>query len=212
MVDDREPHERLKEAREKAGIPSARAAALRFGWKLSSYAAHENGSRAFDSDDARRYGRALRVSPEWLLLGVASSDGDAVPIVGIAGAAPMGAIRYEDPGRLGDAPMPPGGSERTVAVEVRGDSARGIAEDGWLVYYDDRRDPPTEDLYGEVCVIGLADEDHAVLKKLMRGRKKNHFDLESVSSAPTMYDQRVAWAAPVIAIVPRRQARRLIRR
>ena len=106
--------------------------------------------------------------------------------------------------------MTAGISPESVAVEVRGDSMRGIAEDGWLVYYDNRRDPPTDDLIGEICVVGLTNGE-VLIKKLIRGRKKNHFDLES-AAAPTMHDVKVEWAAPVISIVPRRSARRAERR
>src|SRR5579871_483285 len=58
-----------------------------------------------------------------------------VPVVGIAGANPDGSVLFaESQGELGVAPMPPGGGTRTVAVEVRGDSMRGFAENGWWVY------------------------------------------------------------------------------
>jgi hypothetical protein len=131
-----------------------------------------------------------------------------VPVVGLAGAAADGAVMYaEGDGWLGEVSMPPGGSDKTVALEVRGSSMRGIAEDGWFVYYDERRDPPTEDLLGQICVVGLAD-GRILVKKLIRGRRKRHFDLES-AAAPTLYDQRVDWAAEVKAIVPRSVALRL---
>lgn len=133
------------------------------------------------------------------LLGEEGTTG-TVPVAGIAGANPDGSIAYMDAGELGDAPMPPNGTARTVAVEVRGDSMRGIAENGWWVYYDDRRDPPTDDLLGRICVVGLAD-GRTLIKRLIRGRKRKHFDLESYA-APTLYDARVVWAAPVTAIIP----------
>lgn len=62
-------HERLRNARIKAGYKSARRAALRFGWSVSTYAAHENGQNRFDAESARAYGRAFSVSPGWLLTG-----------------------------------------------------------------------------------------------------------------------------------------------
>lgn len=125
---------------------------------------------------------------------------DGVPIIGIAGADPEGAVRFEE-APLGEAPGIPNGTPTTVALEVRGHSMRGIAENNWLVYYDDRRDPPTEDLLGRLCVVGLAD-GRVLVKTLLHGRKKKHFDLESYA-APTLRDARVEWAAVVTAIVPR---------
>lgn len=127
---------------------------------------------------------------------------DSVPIVGLGGAGPDGSVAFADPGgHLGEAPIPPDSTAQTVAIEVRGDSMRGIADNGWLVYYDDRRDPPTDDLAGHLCVVGLTD-GRILIKKMFRGRKRRHFDLESVG-APTIHDARVEWAARVTAIVPR---------
>lgn len=97
--------------------------------------------------------------------------------------------------------MPRGGTEETVAVEVRGGSLGG-AFDGWLIYYDERREPPTDDLLGMLCVIGLS-SGQVVVKQLMRGRIPNHFDLFSGSGAEMpMTDQAVAWAARVTGIMP----------
>jgi phage repressor protein C with HTH and peptisase S24 domain len=59
---------RLTEARKQAGYSSARKAALAFGWKYTTYAGHENGSRGFD-DDVRTYAQRFNVSLEWLMTG-----------------------------------------------------------------------------------------------------------------------------------------------
>jgi SOS-response transcriptional repressor LexA len=127
-----------------------------------------------------------------------------VEIVGIAGAGPDGAVVFSNErGNLGEAPVPHDATEDTVAIEVRGDSMRGIAENGWLVYFDEQRTPPTEDLIGEICVVGLSD-GRVLIKKLLRGRKKKHFDLES-AAAPLIQDARVEWAARVTSILPRRR-------
>lgn len=58
---------RLKEAREKAGFESASDAARSFGWTESAYRHHENGTRGFGPDAAKKYGRAFKVKPGWLL-------------------------------------------------------------------------------------------------------------------------------------------------
>jgi len=59
--------ERLKSARAKAGFDSAADAARAFGWTESAYRHHENGTRGFGPDAAKRYGRAFKVKPGWLL-------------------------------------------------------------------------------------------------------------------------------------------------
>jgi hypothetical protein len=135
----------------------------------------------------------------------------SVPIIGIAGAGADGSIVFsEQEGAYGEAPVPPGGTERTRAVEVRGESMRGIAEDGWLVYYDDRRDPPDSSMIGELCVVGLSD-GRTLIKYLYPGTEAGLFNLESTTEA-TLRNVSIEWAAAVTAIIPRAAARRLIRR
>ncbi len=62
-------HERLKKAREHAGYGSASSAAKALGIAVSTYLSHENDSRDFDADYAKRYARRYNVSAEWLLWG-----------------------------------------------------------------------------------------------------------------------------------------------
>jgi SOS-response transcriptional repressor LexA len=61
--------ERLKAAREGAGFRSARQAAIKNGWTLSTYAAHENGQNEFDPAAAETYAYAFGVGSGWLLTG-----------------------------------------------------------------------------------------------------------------------------------------------
>jgi SOS-response transcriptional repressor LexA len=58
---------RLKQARIDAGFESAADAARAFGWPEPAYRHHENGTRGFGADAARKYGRAFKVTPAWLL-------------------------------------------------------------------------------------------------------------------------------------------------
>lgn len=59
--------ERLRTARERAGFESATEAAQRFGWGEAGYRHHENGTRSFGADAAKKYGRAFKVKAAWLL-------------------------------------------------------------------------------------------------------------------------------------------------
>lgn len=59
--------ERLRQARKEAGYDSAQAAAEAFGWNPAAYRHHENGTRRFGPDAAKKYGRAFKVRPGWLL-------------------------------------------------------------------------------------------------------------------------------------------------
>lgn len=201
-----EAHERLRWARKKAGFKSAAQAARALGVTGTTYTSHENGHRKFDATDAALYGRRFRVEAGWLLTGRgAPSALYSVPVVGYVSAGD-GQVQYaEGHGNFGEAPVPPGGSEKTVAVEVRGDSMRGIADEGWRVYYDDRRDPPNEGHLGRLCVVGLAD-GRVLVKKVYRGREPGLYDLESTNAA-TLHDMPVQWAALVTAIIPEYTAR-----
>jgi phage repressor protein C with HTH and peptisase S24 domain len=123
-----------------------------------------------------------------------------VPIVGYVGAG--GSISFsEGQGPFGDAEMPPKSAPSLVAVTVRGDSMSGMLEDGWTVYYDNRREPPDESHYGKLCIVGLAD-GRVLVKKLYPGRKPGHFDLHSTVS-PALLDQAIDWAARISWIAPK---------
>ena len=65
---------RLREAREKSGYHSAKAAAEAMGVPVATYIQHENGTRGFPASKAARYARFYRVKPEWLLYGKVPAD------------------------------------------------------------------------------------------------------------------------------------------
>ena len=66
-MDERTMAERLRQARIDKGYGSAADAARAFGWAISTFTSHENGTRGFGVDEAKRYGRALGKNPGWLL-------------------------------------------------------------------------------------------------------------------------------------------------
>jgi hypothetical protein len=155
----------------------------------------ENDERELTKSWAIKLAPHLKnTTPEELVFGDRT-----VQIVGYVGAGSEAHHYGNSQGGLGSARMPPGGNERTVAVEIRGDSL-GAPFDGWLIYYDDRREPPTDDLIGQLCVVGLS-SGQVLVKKLMRGRSPGHFDLWSTSGSPLM-EQSVEWAARVQAVMP----------
>lgn len=122
-----------------------------------------------------------------------------VPILGYVGAG--GTVDYSNSqGPFGEAKMPPEGKATTVAVVVRGDSMAGVLEDGSVVYYDNRHEPPTDALFKKLCVVGLTD-GRVLIKRLLPGSQPGLFHLFSVS-APPLLDQSVEWAAKVSFIAP----------
>lgn len=125
----------------------------------------------------------------------------SVPVIGYVGAG--GTIDFTSgQGPFGEAEMPPKGAVPSlVAVLVKGDSMSGVLEDGWTVYYDNRKEPPDENMHGKLCIVGLKDGP-TLIKKLYPGRKPFHFDLHSVN-APALLDQHVEWAARITWIAPK---------
>lgn len=183
----------LTSYRNRAGLSQSALAELA-GTSQPQIQRLEKGTRGLSKNWATKIAKHVRAIPEELMFGDRT-----VPIVGIvaAGTAQFSSETHQS---LGRARMPRGGTEETVAVEVRGDSLGG-AFDGWLIYYDERREPPTEDMLGALCVIGLV-SGQVVVKTLMRGRVDGCFDLFSGAGGAPLTDQSVAWAARVAAIMP----------
>ncbi|HEY8003831.1 MAG TPA: helix-turn-helix transcriptional regulator [Phenylobacterium sp.] len=205
---------RLREARIAKGFDTAAAAADAFGWNRNTYGSNENGNAPFSYRKAKEYAVAFGVRPEWLYDAAGSmlpaADAGFVPIIGKVGANPEGLVLYasgQEPGDL--APIPPGGTEKAVALRVVGHSMRGVADDGALIYFEDQRTAPTPDMLGHVVVVEV-DTDEVLVKRLLRGSRPGRYDLESIAG-PTRQDAKLRWAAHITAIIPPFQARRIIR-
>ncbi len=203
---------RLVWARRNAGFRGPKDVADKFGFNVNNYKAHEAGRNGFGLADAKAYAEAFGVSLAWLQHNEGTWEPDGkpmIPIVGRVGASTDGAIIHDtgDQGSFGQIEAPAGATGGEVAVEVRGHSMGIYAPDGSVIIYDSRRDPPTDDLLGEVCVVGLPD-GRVLLKRLLRGSRKGLFDLESLVGE-TMRDQRVEWAAVVALVVHPRRAKLL---
>ena len=217
---------RLKTVRQECGYASARAAADAFGWNVNSYGSNENGNAPYSFRRAKDYAAAFGVNALWLYDGSPPKHGRSLapsaaqaavlanermaPIIGRVGADPDGIVLLALGQSSGDlAPIPPGGTDKAVALRVVGHSMPGVADDGALIYFEDQRTPPTPDMLGHVVVVET-DTDEVLVKRLLRGSKARHYDLESVAG-PTRRDCRIRWAAHITAIIPPFQARRIIR-
>lgn len=58
--------DRLREARINAGYPSANHASISLGWSVKIYFQHEEGLKSFDLHTAKKYGKAFKVSSDYL--------------------------------------------------------------------------------------------------------------------------------------------------
>ena len=210
-MDDR--FQRLRLARTEQGYETAAAAAEAFGWNRNTYSSNENGNAPFSYRRAKEYAAAFGVRPEWLYdaAGPMRSTGVSglAPIIGRVGANPEGDVLLATGQGSGElAPIPPGGTEKAVALRVSGHSMRGLADDGALIYFEDQRSSPSPDMLGQVVVVET-DTDEVLVKRLLRGSGPGLYDLESVAG-PTRRDARLRWAAHITAIIPPYQARRII--
>lgn len=205
--------ERLIRARTEAGCETAAEGAARAEVKYYTYVQHESGTRGISKDKAERYGRAFGVDPSWLLYGKGRQGRSTevlVPIIGRVGADAEGTVIYSTADETDEmTPPPPGGSAESVALKVVGYSMGEWAPDGSLIYMESQRTPPTPEMIGYPVVVELED-GRVLLKRLLKGSGPGLYDLES-RSGPTIADVRIRWAAEVTAIVPPRQARRIIR-
>jgi hypothetical protein len=191
---------RLAKSRQERGFSDAKSASNYFGWNYTSYSQHERGERGLRRQVAERYAKAFRVSPAWLLTGEGRPKSGVTPIVGYAAAGADSVTFADGQGPFDEVEAPSWANETTVAVRVRGTSL-GLYFDGWLAFYDNRRDPPDAALVGALCVCGLS-RGRVVIKKLRAGSAKGLFHLES-ETEPTLFDERVEWAAEVKEMRPR---------
>jgi hypothetical protein len=67
--------ERLRIARLRAGFETGKDAAIAMGFPVSTYLAHENGSRGYPASKAATYARKFKVPEVWLLYGTGPGPG-----------------------------------------------------------------------------------------------------------------------------------------
>lgn len=195
--------ERLREARKKAGFSSAMAAAKKFGWPTSTYAAHENGQNEFSVDVAEKYARAFKVTASWLL----TDEGDKVRrnvviVEGLVGAGGVIDTSAENtgPDGLDEIEVPYQLPDNAAAYRVAGDSMFPRYDDGDIIIVIKREQPPFELLNFETLVTTI--EGNRYLKRIVPGARKGQFDLESFN-APPMRNVKIRSATEVHSVVRR---------
>jgi transcriptional regulator with XRE-family HTH domain len=195
------PHQRLRWARQQHGsYKTPTEAARAFGWTVSTYLGHENGDRVPSRAAAKRYARAYRVRWEWLLDNEGSAT--AAPVARIVGKVDAGGkVSFYPDEKVRDCQEgPPHVGVATVALEA-GAELRGVAEAGWLYFFDDEERPPGPQIVGKLCVVEIEGGD-TLIRVVQPGRRRGRYDLES-SAGPTLRDQKLAWAGRITWIKPR---------
>lgn len=183
--------DRLRDARLKAGYESAAAASARFGWKPTTYAGHENGSREFSVELAETYGRAFRVAPEWILVGRSSQSEpqpvlDVVPIYNVFASAGHGALPQSEE-IIDHLSFPPGylrhvtkaNPKDLAIIGVKGDSMLPTLKDDDVVMLDRSK---TDLSYDGLFVIRDGG-DALLVKRITRAATKDHVLIKSDNAA-----------------------------
>ena len=93
----------------------------------------------------------------------------------------------------------PENSEDLVACVVRGYNS-GAIQDGWIVYFNDLKLPPTDGLVGKLVMARSAD-GRLMLRTMKRGRKPNTWDLFT-ATGPAELDVELQWAQEVVWVKP----------
>lgn len=185
----------LKILREERNWSQDEAAAA-MGTTRNQYAKLEGGSR--------------RLSDKWIDRAAEAYGIDAGEIVtvrqreiaieGLIGAGSEFVSRDDAQGPLDYVEAPAWAGADTKALQVRGTSL-GKTFDGWIIFYNDIRNPITDDMLGQMCVLGLAD-GRVVVKTPRRGQLKRRFVLDS-NTEPPIYDAEVLWGAIVREMRPK---------
>ena len=160
-----------------------------------------NGHRRLRAEEIAIVADFLGVEPP-RLVGGGRGPGPVpkAPLVGYVGAGAIAHFYADGQGPFDEVPAPDAASGNTVAVQIRGHSL-GALFDNWLVFYDDVRDPPGDDLVGRMCVCGLAD-GRILIKALKRSQNAGLWNLLS-NLEPPIYDVVLNWAAVVREMRPR---------
>lgn len=203
------PGKRLKAARKNSGYLSATDAAESLGLPYATYAAHENGSRAFDIEAAPRYARKFKVTVDWLLTGHGNGPDapSVVPVMGLVGAGGEVSPEYEQVPEDGldqiEVPFPLPGD--MIAFKVVGISMLPRYDDGdvIVVWREQRR--ALETFYGEEAAVRTAG-GHRFLKRILKGA--NGVDLFSFNDNPRTGVQ-IEWIGEIYATIRATQFRRL---
>lgn len=176
---------------------SQEEAAVALGTTRNQYVKLERGLRRLSDKWIDRAAEAYGVDTGEIVKGKRGM----VPIAGYVSAGSEMILFGEGQGSDGEVEAPDGSSDKTLAVEIRGESL-GPFFNGWLVFFDDVRSPVTDDIIGKLCVVGLED-GRVLVKRLVRSRGSSRlFHLYGQFGDPLL-DIAVKWAAQVKTVMPR---------
>lgn len=203
---------RLKSARKDAGFATVGDAATALSVPYPTYAAHENGSRAFDNEAAAFYARRYRVSIDWLLTGKGdrSSRPTTVPVMGYLGAGAEVEPEFEQvpPEGLDQVEIPFTLPDDLIAFIVKGDSMLPFYKEGTTIIVYRQQKRPLEAFFGEDAAVRTSD-GRRFIKTIMRG-DSGSVNLISWNAQP-IEGVRLEWIGEIFAVLPPSHLRRSAR-
>src|SRR5579875_3302152 len=149
--------DRIRRARKARGWPQSRLAE-EVGVGQTTVASWESGRTEPSREMTAKAALALGVPHHELELdlGPEPPAPRTVPVVSYIGAGGQAHLFAEGQGPFDQVSAPEDATDKTVAARVQGTSI-GRMYDGWLVFYDDERLPPSRSLFGQLCAVGLPD-------------------------------------------------------
>lgn len=196
----------------KANKTNGKQVALKAGIPYTTLASFiQGGTRSLKGENEEKILAAFGATPAEVFGGAEASPAapQLVRIIGRVGADVSGSVIMTTAHDSWDmVPVAPGATSKSVALLVSGHSMHTFAEDGSLIYFENQQTPPEPDMLGYPCVVETED-GRVLVKRLLKGSQPGLYDLESVVG-PTIADVRLRWAAEIIAVIPARQARRII--
>lgn len=170
---------------------------------LRSYLA--GTTRSLRTDTARKLARAIGLSVDALygedysshgqnrvwVKGFLGAGGGITPFEGLAQGQGFYDVAYP----MGAAP-----GMKLAAMEIRGYSMPP-AQDGWLVYYEERGHVDLDAILNRPCVVELKTGE-LVFKTVRKGFQPGRFSLHSWDGREPMEDVEIRRAMPIVALVP----------
>ena len=143
------------------------------------------------------------------VLGVRASDimGDTEPamtkVVGYVGAGVVYAYDdYPQGGGMEDVPCPSGLEHKNIiSVRVKGESMRPALRDGWLLFYEKKREGVPNDCINQMCIVCIEDNGMMV-RDVQKGSKAGLYHLIAYNGE-SQFDVKLVWASKVLDIIPK---------
>ena len=165
-------------------------------------AVHNNDRRGVTTETLAALAPVLQTSAAWLLDGVAeAAPRTSVRVVGRIGAGAEILPEFEQipPEGLAEIDIALALPPDTIAFEVEGNSMWPRFNAGDVIICSESEHDPAA-ISGREAAVRTADGKRYV-KTIRRGTSADTFDLES-HNAPPIRDVRIAWASPIMMVVP----------